>query len=124
MIWLSFTIAQTWVWVPVVYVSLYYPEAFAHGSGRPERTVDDRLVRLLRESDVGFVNSPQLDHHLDCEAGSFLLQLLHEYRDLVHGRNCNPRDRDIPLQSVVTVMDVSKRLQVAKLGIAVQQPKP
>ena len=46
-------------------VSLYYPEAFAHGSGRPERTVDDRLVRLLRESDVGFVNSPQLDHHLD-----------------------------------------------------------
>jgi serine/threonine protein kinase len=45
--------------------ALYYPEAFAHGSGRPERTVDDRLVRLLREADVGFVNSPQLDHHLD-----------------------------------------------------------
>ena len=49
-------------------VSLYYPEAFAHGSGQPERTVDDRLVRLLREADVGFVNSPRLDHHLDYEA--------------------------------------------------------
>ena len=49
-------------------VSLYYPEAFAHGSGRPERTVDDRLVRLLREADVGFVNSPQLDHRLDYDA--------------------------------------------------------
>jgi hypothetical protein len=48
--------------------ALYYPEAFAHGSGRPERTVDDRLVRLLREADVGFVNSPQLDHHLDHDA--------------------------------------------------------
>src|SRR5688572_10387269 len=32
-------------------------------------------------------------------------------------------DRDIPLQHVVTVMDISKRLQVAKLGISVQQPK-
>jgi biopolymer transport protein ExbD len=33
-------------------------------------------------------------------------------------------DRDIPLQQVVTVMDIAKRLQVAKLGISVQQPKP
>ena len=32
-------------------------------------------------------------------------------------------DRDIPLQNVVTVMDVAKRLQVVKLGISVQQPK-
>jgi biopolymer transport protein ExbD len=32
-------------------------------------------------------------------------------------------DRDIPLQQVVTVMDISKRLQVVKLGISVQQPK-
>jgi hypothetical protein len=51
-----------------VLAALYYPEAFAHGSGRPERTVDDRLVRLLREADVGFVNSPQLDQHLDHDA--------------------------------------------------------
>ncbi len=32
-------------------------------------------------------------------------------------------DKDIPLQQVVTVMDISKRLQVVKLGISVQQPK-
>jgi serine/threonine protein kinase len=61
-------------------VSLYYPEAFAHGSGRPERTVDDRLVRLLRESDVGFVNSPQLDHRLDCEPGAAVPWMTFERR--------------------------------------------
>jgi biopolymer transport protein TolR len=33
-------------------------------------------------------------------------------------------DRDLPLQQVITIMDVAKRLQVAKLGISVQQPKP
>jgi biopolymer transport protein ExbD len=32
-------------------------------------------------------------------------------------------DRDIPLQKVVSVMDIAKRLSVAKLGISVQQPK-
>jgi biopolymer transport protein ExbD len=33
-------------------------------------------------------------------------------------------DKDLALQQVVTVMDIAKRLQVAKLGISVQQPKP
>jgi len=32
-------------------------------------------------------------------------------------------DRDLALQQVVNVMDVAKRLQVAKLGLSVQQPK-
>ena len=32
-------------------------------------------------------------------------------------------DRDLPLQNVVSVMDIAKRLQVAKLGISVEQPK-
>ena len=45
--------------------ALYYPVAFANGLGQPQGTVDDRLVKLLRESDVGFVNSPALDNHLD-----------------------------------------------------------
>lgn len=45
--------------------SLYYTEAFAHDTGRPRDTVDDRLVRILRESDVGFVNDPRLDNALD-----------------------------------------------------------
>ena len=33
-------------------------------------------------------------------------------------------DKEIPLQTVVTVMDVAKRLQVVKLGISVESPKP
>src|SRR5262249_27378186 len=45
--------------------SLYYPDAFAYDSGKPRGTVDDRLVRILRESDVGFVNDPRLDNALD-----------------------------------------------------------
>lgn len=32
-------------------------------------------------------------------------------------------DRDLPLQNVVSVMDIAKRLQVSKLGISVEQPK-
>jgi biopolymer transport protein ExbD len=32
-------------------------------------------------------------------------------------------DRETPLEKVVAVMDVAKRLQVGKLGIAVEQPK-
>ena len=32
-------------------------------------------------------------------------------------------DRDLPLQNVVSVMDIAKRLNVAKLGISVEQPK-
>src|SRR5437867_3659091 len=33
-------------------------------------------------------------------------------------------DREIALQQVVSVMDIAKRLQVSKLGISVEQPKP
>jgi biopolymer transport protein ExbD len=33
-------------------------------------------------------------------------------------------DKDIPLQQVVSVMDIAKKLQVTKLGISVQPPKP
>lgn len=32
-------------------------------------------------------------------------------------------DRDLALQKVVSIMDVAKRLHVAKLGISVEQPK-
>ena len=33
-------------------------------------------------------------------------------------------DKDIALQQVVAVMDIAKKLQVAKLGISVEPPKP
>ena len=32
-------------------------------------------------------------------------------------------DKDIPLQQVVSVMDVAKKLQVSKLGISVEPPR-
>jgi biopolymer transport protein ExbD len=32
-------------------------------------------------------------------------------------------DKDIPLQNVVVVMDIAKRLKVGKLGISVEPPK-
>jgi biopolymer transport protein ExbD len=32
-------------------------------------------------------------------------------------------DRELPLQNVISVMDIAKRLQVGKVGIAVEQPK-
>jgi biopolymer transport protein ExbD len=32
-------------------------------------------------------------------------------------------DRELPLQQVVSVMDIAKRLKVQKLGISVEQPK-
>lgn len=46
-------------------VSRYYPEALAADAGHNEDRVDDRLVRLLREADVGLVNTPDLDRRLD-----------------------------------------------------------
>lgn len=42
-----------------------YTEAFAAGDGATENRVDDRVVRLLREADVGVVNTPSLDRELD-----------------------------------------------------------
>jgi len=33
-------------------------------------------------------------------------------------------DKDIALQQVVSVMDIAKKLQVSKLGISVEPPKP
>jgi serine/threonine protein kinase len=43
---------------------LYYPEAFAHPEAE-EAGSQDRLVRLLRDTDVGFVNEAALDRRLD-----------------------------------------------------------
>lgn len=44
---------------------LYYPDALATVAKKPRDRVDDRLVRLLREADVGSVNAPKLDGALD-----------------------------------------------------------
>ena len=44
---------------------LYYPEAFSTNGGRLTGTVEDRLVALLRQTDIGLVNEPQIDRRLD-----------------------------------------------------------
>jgi biopolymer transport protein ExbD len=50
-----------------------------------------------------------------------------ELKDLVRSDRRRPvviqADKDIPLQKVVSVMDIAKRLQVGKLGISVEPPK-
>lgn len=46
-------------------VHLAYPAAYMANDGLKRATVDDRLVRLLREADVGLVDEPRLDRRLD-----------------------------------------------------------
>ncbi|MGK4008382.1 protein kinase [Sorangium sp. So ce1036] len=46
---------------------LYYPDAFASDFEQIVGTVEDRLVRLLRETDVGLVESPGTDRRLHHE---------------------------------------------------------
>lgn len=46
-------------------VSLCYPQALADRGGVGKHGTDDRLVAILRETDPGRVNAPQLDRRLD-----------------------------------------------------------
>ena len=74
-------------------VHLTYPAAFMANDVAPRSTVDDRLVRLLREADVGVVDEPRLDRRLDAAPdsavpwmafdgrSSYLRQLLHAWAD-------------------------------------------
>jgi hypothetical protein len=50
--------------------SLYYPEALASEGGLEKDHIEDRLVGLLRQTDVGLVNDPPLDRRLDYDADS------------------------------------------------------
>ena len=49
-------------------LALYYPDAFAALEGTSRDRVEDRLVAMLRQSDVGLVNEPALDRRLDHDA--------------------------------------------------------
>jgi serine/threonine protein kinase len=74
-------------------VHLAYPAAFMADDGARRETVDDRLVRLLREADVGLVDEPRLDRRLDADPtaavpwmaldgrSSYLLQLLQRWAE-------------------------------------------
>ncbi len=49
-------------------LTLYYPDAFAIADEQVDDRVEDRLVAMLRQADVGLVNEPMLDRRLDYEA--------------------------------------------------------
>ncbi|MCP4654105.1 MAG: hypothetical protein GY856_01670, partial [bacterium] len=60
--------------------ALSYSEAFADQPAAPRATVADRLVRLLREVDVGRVDDPQLDRRLDYDPESAVPWMTFESR--------------------------------------------
>ncbi len=107
---------------------LYYPNAFADldGDAEPatrransaapveERAVD-RLVRKLRESDVGLVNSPVLDRRLDHDPKAAVPWMTFEGRSddawrvmLALTQNTPAPGDDVPLE---TLLDRRRRLQ-------------
>jgi len=51
-------------------VHLAYPAAYMANDGVRRAAIDDRLVRLLREADVGLVDAPRLDRRLDAAPDS------------------------------------------------------
>jgi serine/threonine protein kinase len=102
---------------PASLVALYYPEAFAdpesganlpvHTPG-PDRAID-RLVRRLRETDVGLVNHPVLDRQLDYDIDRAIPWMTFEGRSPSGDANLRryaqnvPRPSDdIPFVAVVT----------------------
>jgi hypothetical protein len=89
---------------PASLVALYYTEAFAdpessarlpvHDTG-PERSVD-RLVRRLREADVGRVNHPILDRRLDHDVDGAVPWMTFDGRSEVAAAQVRRYAADVP----------------------------
>jgi len=60
---------------------LYYPNAFAGDESPPLGGVDDRLVKLLRQIDVGLVDSPATDAALNRDPAAAVPWMTFETRD-------------------------------------------
>lgn len=107
---------------PASLVALYYTEAFAdpesgaslpvHIAG-PERAVD-RLVRRLRETDVGRVNHPILDRHLDRDMDSAVPWMTFDARSDVAAAQLRRLAADVPRPSddvpFATVVEARRQL--------------
>lgn len=97
---------------PARLVALYYTEAFADpdfalpliASG-PERAVD-RLVRQLREADVGRVNHPVLDRQLDYNVDSAVPWMTFDGRSNVAAAQLRRYAADVPRPSDSIPLDV------------------
>lgn len=93
-------------------VSVHLPKSVA-GNASPDRPI---VVLIQRQGDLS----------LNGRAVS-IANLESELKPLLGPRRDRPvmiqADKDIALQHVVSVMDIAKKLQVAKLGISVEPPK-
>lgn len=65
-------------------VHLAYPAAYMADDGLKRQTLDDRLVRLLREADVGLVDEPRLDRRLDAAPESAVPWMAFDDRATYH----------------------------------------
>ncbi len=75
---------------------LYYPNAFAGRRDESVSTVDDRLVALLRQADVGLVNAPQRDSRLDHDPPMALPWMTFESRSDHAWKVMKKMVRDVP----------------------------
>ncbi|HVO33655.1 MAG TPA: biopolymer transporter ExbD [Elusimicrobiota bacterium] len=93
-------------------VKVNLPKSVA-GSEAPDRPV---IVFVRAQGDVSLNGKPVSISMLESEMRP-LLGIRHDRPVLIQA------DKDIALQYVVDVMDIAKKLQVTKLGIAVAPPK-
>jgi biopolymer transport protein ExbD len=93
-------------------VNVHLPKSVA-GSESPDRPI---IVLIQKQGDIS----------LNGRAVS-LSTLESQLKPLLGARRDRPvmiqADKDIALQNVVSVMDIAKKLQVAKLGISVEPPR-
>jgi serine/threonine protein kinase len=107
---------------PAPLVALYYTEAFADpesgaalpvDTAGPERAVD-RLVRRLREADVGRVDHPILDRHLDHSVDGGVPWMTFDGRSEVAAAQLRRYAADVPRPSddvpFATVVDARRQL--------------
>jgi serine/threonine protein kinase len=77
-------------------VSLYYPDAFASDFEQVHDTVEDRLVKLLRETDVGQVEAPVLDRALQSAPAEAVQWMTFEGRSTMAWETLLTLFRDLP----------------------------
>lgn len=92
-------------------VSLYYPEAFAAVDASPVEKVEDRLVAMLRQADVGLVNDPVLDRRLDHDADGAVPWMSFDSRSKYAWDVLSARRRNTPRTQETTSLDELLRVR-------------
>lgn len=99
-------------------IALYYPEAFAAESGKSKAHIEDRLVRLVRQADVGLVNDPILDRRLDYRAETAVPWMSFDSRSKYGWEVLAGRSRNAPRsQETASLADLlrSRRILIQQL---------